>query len=580
MPDVIPAPDAMSRRVALAIWAAWDFPVNIVGEGMAHMVAMLVEGAAESGRVVVRVCVRPDNVVGMRRLLAELRATERTDWTLHVIEDVADKDAAAAPVPECEAAPEEPPLAARLLAMPDRRVGRLLFLAGAASLPLILLRALLRPLWRFAWSHGLRVSMAALRDPVGAAPEITPQLRRLPLPGMRRLGDALLAWSVCRRSAVVDADIPVAQAPPDEEPAIPAAAPPEPVWQVAGIGPGEVDAWLSLMADLVVPRSVEGRRAMLVPDALAMDFSAGWGPGSLSEMGPIRAGYPASMGNASRCDAVLTFSEHVARRHVVDGFGIEAAKIRIVPHAPPDVRHTLPFLQPGRRRSAATRRAAADMLRSHAAARGWDYLAGFPFEHTTYIAVSTQERPSKNLPVVIEALRILVQERWRDLKLLMTTVVTHQADTPHRRLHGLLLEHGLGLDAVSMPRLPTAVHAAFYHAAAVTIHPSFFEGGDAPFPFSESVGVSTPCLVARGPHTEELLARQPDLAPFVFDGYDARSLVDLIEDTVARRDAVLDVQEEIHARLRRRRWADVTEEYAAAATGIPLVPVRRLTPPA
>jgi glycosyltransferase involved in cell wall biosynthesis len=330
------------------------------------------------------------------------------------------------------------------------------------------------------------------------------------------------------------------------------------------------------MADMVLPATIPGRRAMLLPDAMMLDFGSTWNAAHLHPDGFIATWFPYARRNIARSDAIITFSSHVARRHVVEALGADPAQLRVVPHAPPDLAPLLDFLPQGRRRSAESRARAAAMLRRHAASRGWAYLADFPLEHVDYIAVSTQERPSKNISLVIEALRILVQERFGTTKLLMTTEVIDDPATPFLRSHGLIREHGLMLDAVSVPRLPNPEHAALYHAAAITVHPSFFEGGDAPFPFSESVSVGTPCLMARGPHTEELLAAHPELAPFMFDPYDAEALADAILRGIAQRDALLDVQLAVHERMRRRSWGQVAEEYAAAASGVPLAPVRQL----
>lgn len=569
------------ERVALGVWVSWDFPVNFVGEGMSRLLAMLVEGAAQSGRVVLHVCVRPMNEAAARAMLEALRAREGTDWTLSTIEQVAlpaPEPPLPPPAPAEPPSPEIPPAAQRLLAMPDSRIGLGLFAAGVLATPLLALRALLRPFWRFGVRSGLGLAMAARRDPVAVAPEIAIGIRRLRLPPFPRLAEALAAWAAQREAERRTEAMPIA----DEPPAIPGpspdptASPEGPSWEVRGLDPGGVDAWLSLMANMVVPESIPGRRAMLLPDAMMVDFSSTWNPHDLGPDGPITGWFPAVRHNLQVCEAILTFSEHVARRHAVAALGADPRRLRIVPHAPPDLRHALPFLEPDGIRTAASRRAAAAMLRRHAGLRGWGYLADFPLEHVDYIAVSTQERPSKNIPAVIEALRILVQERFGALKLLMTTALIDDPATPFLRSHGLIREHGLVLDALSVPRLPDAEHAAFYHAAALTVHPAFFEGGDAPFPFSESVSVGTPCVLARGPHTEELLARYPELAPYVFDPHDAEALADLILRTIAGRDAAFAVQQGVHERMRHRSWGQVAEEYAAAASGVELVPVRRL----
>ncbi len=549
-------------RVPVGIWAGWDFPVQFVGEGIQRVLGMLVEGAAESGRVTFHIALRPVNVASGLAMLRGLRAREGDSWVLHVIEDAGDAPPPTS-YPLMGGLPHDlPPGAKRLLAMPDRRIASGLFVAGLAATPLFMLRALLRPAWRFAWTHGLRLSVATLRDPVTAAPEIAVGVRHLP--GGRRLAQALLAWSAERQR--------------DRTPTPQASTSSTPDWRIRSLEPGVPAGWLCLLPNLIIPPSIPGRRFVMLPDAVMLDFTSAWNPADLAPGGTWPSWFSAVSRNLAVADAVLTISAHVARNHVVGHLGVDATKLRIVPVPASDLAVALPFLAADRRRTPATRHEAAVMLRRHAAARDWTYLADFPLEHVDYIAVSTQERPNKNLSLLIEALRLIVQERSGGLKLLLTTHVVDDPTTPCFRLHGLLRRHGLELDVVSLPRLPNRELAALFHAAAVTVLPSMFEGGDVPLTFSESVGLGTPSLMARGPHTEEMLEQFPDLAPFVFDPYDAGALAELITQSIAARDAVLDTQLAVYATMRRRGWAQAAEEYATVVTGVPLAPVRRLSP--
>ena len=147
-----------------------------------------------------------------------------------------------------------------------------------------------------------------------------------------------------------------------------------------------------------------------------------------------------------------------------------------------------------------SRYTAATLLRTHARARGWRHLADFPFEHLDYVVVSTQDRQTKNVVTVVDAVAQLLRHEALNLKLLMTTPIHVGATwTP---LPGRIASDGLDLDVLSLPDLPRDVHAALYHGASVAVHASFYEGGQAPFPFHEAVSVGTPCLIADGPHTE------------------------------------------------------------------------------
>jgi len=321
----------------------------------------------------------------------------------------------------------------------------------------------------------------------------------------------------------------------------------------------DVDGWLIWRPDLTMGLLLKGPRVVVFPDAIPVDFLASYRPGEWDNW----------LEKVSRtlrdADACITYSRHVASRHLVAHFGVDAKRITVIEHAPPDLAADLLALPANRRRTEASRRHAAERLRRHAAERGWSYLAGFPFEEVNYMAVSTQDRASKNLPLVVEVTRRLIRQHHFGIKLFTTAVV--RENVPGCTLPDALGEARLALDFASMPDLPRAEHAAFYHCAAVTVHPSLFEGGNTVFPFSESVSLGTPCLMARGPHTEEMLGSYPELRPWVFDPYDADGLAHLIRETIGDRERVLDRQLESFERMRSRTWAQVAGEYADAVLG-------------
>jgi glycosyltransferase involved in cell wall biosynthesis len=325
----------------------------------------------------------------------------------------------------------------------------------------------------------------------------------------------------------------------------------------------QVDAWISLFAHFGHVGQLRGRKAVILPDLIPLIFpqfaQEYWVDGGQFDV------WRGSIERAlSKCDIVITFSRHVARDHAVRLMGVPVDHVLGIPHAPPDLNSLLPL--GGRRRGdTVSRRHAGGILRQEAARRGWDYLYDFPFEQTPYVAVSTQDRPTKNIGVVAEAVRLLLRRERIDLKLLITAPLHFGATWT--RLPGLIERHQLQFDVVSVPHLLREAHAALYHCAALTVHASMFEGGHGPFPFYESVSVGTPCLMGRGPHVEELLEDEPELREFAFDPYDVEELVTLIRRTLVAREEALARQLGVYKRLRQRSWAQVAEEYAAAAIG-------------
>lgn len=322
-----------------------------------------------------------------------------------------------------------------------------------------------------------------------------------------------------------------------------------------------VEGWISIFPTFEFAAGLAKPLAVIFPDAIPKTFhefsELAWGESGNHVVWEwkIRA-------LVSRADRLVTFSDHVRDEHVVGMFGAPVSKVTVVPHAQPDLSSALPFVH-NRTRSAKSLEKAADILRAHSHSRKWTYLSDFPFEQVPYIAVSTQDRVTKNVRLIVDATLRAIRNDRRDLKILSTAPFHFGADwTP---LPNYIERHLALRDIVSMPDLPRVEHAAFYHCAAVAVHASIFEGGHAPFPFSEAVSVGTPCLMACGPHMSEFIVSEPDIEQFTFDPNDADALQTLIFDTIDRRDDVLAMQRKVFERLRRRSWANVASAYARAA---------------
>ena len=334
-------------------------------------------------------------------------------------------------------------------------------------------------------------------------------------------------------------------------------------------GLSDVGGWLALLPHFSGVRALGKPYAVVFADAIPLVFPAfngdAWKPD-----GPVPAWRDAVSATLRDARAVVVFSDHVARDQGQALFGVNPARIRVVPHATPDLSGAAPYMT-DRRRSRRSLAKAASILREHARTRGWTYLQDFPFEETSFLVASTHDRPSKNLGVIVRALDRLVRRDGEPLKALLTARLLPGAEWT--RLPALRAERGLAADVLSMPDLPRDAHAALLHLGAVVVHPTLFEGGHAPFPFGEAVGLGTPCLMARGPHVRELLTMEPTLASFVFHGDDPDGLAALVRATIAEREEVLASQQAAYGRLAVRTWADVAAGYAAAALGSPAGPV-------
>jgi glycosyltransferase involved in cell wall biosynthesis len=320
----------------------------------------------------------------------------------------------------------------------------------------------------------------------------------------------------------------------------------------------KVDGWLALTPDSSAAFHLPEPKAVVVAGMGARVFpetsDAKWIAHEMARTDRLAAEIP----------RLITFSQHVANTELINGRGIDPSRVHVIHHAPVDIAHDLPFLPADRRPTAQSRAMAADLLRIHARGRGWEYLYAFPFEDVDYLVVSTQDRPYKNLIVVAEAVRRLVQRDRRPIKLFMTA----RLPPPERSATALLIsKHGLGFDVVTTPLLPRDVHAALYHCSLAAVHPSLWEGGTGAWPLDEANSLGVPALVADSPAMREFVTMH-GLGEYVFPPHDAEALVRLVHDVVVRREAVRDAQMK-HYRRRQatRTWAVVADEYAAAVCG-------------
>jgi len=326
----------------------------------------------------------------------------------------------------------------------------------------------------------------------------------------------------------------------------------------------DVEGWFISFPFLQSSLYLDKPKATLMPDSLGHEFPLGWSTDAWDENGEIETWRRKSTSVCAASSKVITFSSHVAQRHAAPLLGVPADKISVVPLAPPDLRPHISFVK-NRRRTAETHRKAASMLRSYAANLNIGYLDGFPFEDVQYVFTATQDRPSKNMGAVAEAVRRLVRQRRTNFKLLTTASV--RADADWSLLPQVVEQNQFIRDAFTLRDVPREIHAALFHCAAVTVHPSFFEGIIGALPLYESLSVGTPCLLARGPHVDELLEREPGLSPYVFDPYDVEALADLIVRVATNREAVVDTQMPIYEHMITYGWDQVAEAYAENSIG-------------
>jgi glycosyltransferase involved in cell wall biosynthesis len=126
----------------------------------------------------------------------------------------------------------------------------------------------------------------------------------------------------------------------------------------------------------------------------------------------------------------------------------------------------------------------------------------------------------------------------------------------------------------SLHRVPNRVHAALYHNAACTLHPSFTEGGVGSYPFLEGMVMGTPGLVAEGEYSREGFRLHPNYNEIFMSATSRKKAAAKIADTLADREGAYKRQKPIFDAHNAWQWEDVARVYAdsmfrAAGAGTP-----------
>lgn len=344
-----------------------------------------------------------------------------------------------------------------------------------------------------------------------------------------------------------------------------------------------VDVWFTLRPDHVDATSIPGAWTTLFADFLLFDYPF-----------QVHAALYAELAETTRvgalsADSIISFSEYVAKNHVEEEFNVPRSNISVVPHGTIDYfntvrgeleshfkqkfsspeqferHHAAEFLRAWLRRAAKVpmhKREELGLLRMDTLGEEQlsSYVTTFPYEDVDFVFCSTQNRPNKNLITAAAAVADLIRQEHAGVKMIMTGNLLYQ--NPSDPVGAYVAQNKLHNDILSLKQLPSAVHASLYRLAAVTVHPSPFEGS-LPFTFSESLSLLTPVIMARGPAVDEFLTSS-ELDQFCFEPSSKMDLRRRIAHVLENRDAYLTKQLETLDRQKKRSWADVGREYSAA----------------
>ena len=316
-----------------------------------------------------------------------------------------------------------------------------------------------------------------------------------------------------------------------------------------------VKAWYSPTAFWPEFNRIAAPGLLCVPDVLPTEFPVGF------------ASEPELLGNVERVErtirganAFVTYSSRVKWLTLVDRYSVRPQDVAVIPHSFWDLSpwiHVRGFSDEDR----ATRTYCESMLQVALNRSGFGGSRP-PSDSVRFIFYASQFRPNKNLFFLIEAYEDLLRDQLVHHKLILT-------GDPNRNRPVLefVQARGLGADVIFLHGLTTRELAACYHLADLAINPSLSEGGF-PFTFSEALSVNTPVVMARIGVTEEVLG-DPKLQEIsLFDPYDHKDAAAKIGWALKNREALLSAQREAFAKMHRRTWRTVVDEYLAILEGL------------
>jgi glycosyltransferase involved in cell wall biosynthesis len=265
---------------------------------------------------------------------------------------------------------------------------------------------------------------------------------------------------------------------------------------------------------------------------------------------------------SAKAAAILSISDHVRRRHVVDYLKVPEDRTFLTPHAAMTVDHALDGIAD----TGAFLKAylANDMPNNPVQKVFLDHPRWGPvlqntalLEDRPYLFYATQYRPYKNIFNLIRAVDQHNRTATQKIRLILTADISAISE-----IMDYIDRHDLFDSIVPLTRVPPAIHAALYKHATLTLAPTLFEGGF-PFLFTESLSVGTPVLMSRIPLTMETLPE--DIQPIMlFDPHNVDAMATRIGWALSHRAELLALQMPIYIDMAKRTWDDVAADHLAA----------------
>lgn len=281
----------------------------------------------------------------------------------------------------------------------------------------------------------------------------------------------------------------------------------------------------------------------------------------------------------SRAKSVITQSRFNKYEKIVHPFEVTPEQITVCNFAAPGhYRKYVPSYDETGVKTQETLKEAGDLIRNEMVLRATatnresdyariggqnDLLTQFDFENEKYVLISTQNRPYKNLKFIIEIIPQIIEQMGENVYFFFTAELdyTKFEDDP---LIKFIFKKRLQRFIFSVPRLPDKVHAAMYHCATMSLHPSLAEGGVGSYPFMEGMTMGTPGLTGAGDHTHEGSNLHPDYESVTYRTNDKENAVERIVAILNSPNDAYEKQLPVFEKHRDWSWPRVGKVYRDA----------------
>ncbi|WP_053372212.1 glycosyltransferase [Paenibacillus sp. FJAT-27812] len=289
-------------------------------------------------------------------------------------------------------------------------------------------------------------------------------------------------------------------------------------------------------------------KILAAPDIVFYDFPTQF-PGVETTHRKIRQSIEAA-------DHLISYSDFVKNEHLVNKCGVDKSKITVIKHANVDMSEHLKLTK-SVKKYYSMKSNAKDIINKYIADKynPNHVLYDCDIENLDYIIFSSQQRPHKNILNLVKAIKIVNNDMYSNIKLVLTGDISEVA-----YIQNYIRDNHLENDVFVMHGLSSKVLAAFNKMAACAVNPTLFEGGF-PFTFSEAYSVGTPSIMSKIPVVSAEIENSELQEMMLFDPFNPYEIADKIVWALENRQKLFEAQDSLYRQFDQRDWKKVAGEY-------------------